>query len=207
MTPTRDPLVDALRAAATGDLAADLDAAIERAERDGLVDIGYEVTDSPVGPLFVAVTDAGVVRVGFAREPVDAVVEELAARVSPRVLRSPRRTDEVRRQLDEYFAGRRDRFEVGIDWRLTRGFRRTVLERLYAEVPYGRTVSYRELAMRVGNPAASRAVGSAMATNPIPIVVPCHRVLRSGGHLGGYGGGLPAKRLLLALESGEAPLL
>lgn len=207
MTPTRDPLVDALRAAATGDLAADLDAAIERAERDGLVDIGYEVTDSPVGPLFVAVTDAGVVRVGFAREPVDAVVEELAARVSPRVLRSPRRTDEVRRQLDEYFAGRRDRFEVGIDWRLTRGFRRTVLERLYVEVPYGRTVSYRELAMRVGNPAASRAVGSAMATNPIPIVVPCHRVLRSGGHLGGYGGGLPAKRLLLALESGEAPLL
>jgi methylated-DNA-[protein]-cysteine S-methyltransferase len=207
MTRTHDPLLDALRATPTSDPAADLHRALARAEAHGLVDVAYDSTDSPVGPLLVAVTDAGLVRVGFAREDEDTVLEELAARISPRVVRSPRRTDEVRRELDEYFHGRRDHFELALDWRMSRGFRRQVLEHLHAEVPYGRTVSYLELAIIVGNPKASRAVGSAMATNPIPIVVPCHRVLRSGGHLGGYGGGLPAKRLLLALESGEPPLL
>jgi methylated-DNA-[protein]-cysteine S-methyltransferase len=207
MTPTRDSLVDALRSVPATDIDADLEGALARAEDEGLVDVAYARTDSPVGPLLVAVTPAGLVRVGFDREDDEAVLDELAARVSPRVVRSARRTDEVRRELDEYFAGRRDHFDLPLDWRLARGFRRQVLERLHAEVPYGRTVSYLELATLVGNPKASRAVGTAMATNPIPIVVPCHRVLRSGGHLGGYGGGLPAKRLLLALESGEAPLL
>ena len=207
MTSTDDPVVRMLRDASPTDAASDVAAALVQAEAEGLVDVAYAQTDSPVGPLLVAVTDAGLVRVGFAREDEDAVLEELAARISPRVVRSPRRTDEVRRELDEYFHGRRDHFDLPVDWRLSRGFRRQVLEHLYAEVPYGRTVSYLQLAALVGNPKASRAVGTAMATNPIPIVVPCHRVLRSGGHLGGYGGGLPAKRLLLALESGEPPPL
>ena len=113
------------------------------------------------------------------------------------------RLDEIRRELDEYFEGRRDHFDLPLDWRLSVGFRKTVLEHLYADVPYGRTVSYLELATMVGNPKAARAVGTAMATNPIPIVVPCHRVLRTGGQLGGYGGGLPSKLQLLELEAGE----
>jgi len=204
-TPT-DAIEAALRAAPPTDPAADVAAALARAEDEGLVDVAYAATDSPVGTLLVAVTDAGVVRLAFEREDEQAILDDLAQRIAPRVLRSPRRTDEVRRELDEYFAGQRDRFDVPVDWRLSRGFRRTVLEHLYADVPYGRTVSYLELATMVGNPKASRAVGTAMATNPIPIVVPCHRVLRSGGHLGGYGGGLPAKRTLLALEADDRPL-
>ena len=123
------------------------------------------------------------------------------------MLEAPSRLDEVRRELDEYFAGARDHFELPLDWRLSGGFRKTVLERLYADVEYGQTVSYLELATMVGNPKASRAVGTAMATNPIPIVVPCHRVLRSGGQLGGYGGGLPAKVTLLELERGGTATL
>ena len=138
-------------------------------------------------------------RLAFEREDDDEVLGQLAERVSPRVLEAPARLDEVRRELDEYFAGGRDHFELPLDWRLSAGFRRTVLETLYADVDYGRTVSYLELATMVGNPKASRAVGTAMATNPIPIVVPCHRVLRTGGQLGGYGGGLPAKIKLLEL--------
>jgi methylated-DNA-[protein]-cysteine S-methyltransferase len=120
--------------------------------------------------------------------------------VSPRVVHLPGRLDEVRRELEEYFAGRRRSFDVPVDRRLSRGYRRTVLEALSREVPYGQTVSYKELAERTGNPKASRAVGSAMATNPIPIVVPCHRVLRTGGALGGYGGGLDTKVWLLRHE-------
>lgn len=207
MTTTVDPLESALRSAPTSDPTPDLAAVLARAETEGLVDVAYATTDSPIGPLLVAVTGVGLVRLAFEREDDDAVLEELAARVAPRVLRSAARTDAVRRELDEYFDGRRDHFELPLDWRLSHGFRRTVLEHLYADVPYGRTVSYLELATIVGNPKASRAVGTAMATNPIPIVVPCHRVLRTGGHLGGYGGGLPAKRALLALESAEQRLL
>jgi methylated-DNA-[protein]-cysteine S-methyltransferase len=124
----------------------------------------------------------------------------LASEVSPRVVHLPARLDEVRRELEEYFVGRRRSFDVPVDRRLSRGYRRTVLEALSREVPYGHTVSYKELAERTGNPKASRAVGSAMATNPIPIVVPCHRVLRSGGALGGYGGGLDTKVWLLRHE-------
>ncbi len=196
---TTDPLELSLRGATT-DPIADLALVVARAEAEGLVDVAYATTDSPLGRLLVAATPAGLVRLAFEREDDDEVLEQLAARVSPRVLEAPDRLDEVRRELDQYFEGQRDQFELPLDWRLSGGFRRTVLETLYADVGYGRTVSYLELATMVGNPKASRAVGTAMATNPIPIVVPCHRVLRAGGQLGGYGGGLPAKRTLLALE-------
>ena len=195
-----------LRTSLTTDPTADLKAALARADAEGLVDVAYAVADSPIGRLLVAATDAGLVRLAFEREDDDAILQDLATRIAPRVVASPKRLDEVRRELDEYFEGRRDHFEVPLDWRLSSGFRKTVLEHLCADVPYGRTVSYLELATIVGNPKASRAVGTAMATNPIPIVVPCHRVLRTGGSLGGYGGGLETKVKLLALESGEAQL-
>jgi methylated-DNA-[protein]-cysteine S-methyltransferase len=181
--------------------AADLDAlvagALARADADGLVDVAWVVEDSPVGPLLLAATPRGLVKVGFGSE--EGVLDELAAGVSPRVVRLPGRLDDARRQLDEYFAGTRRRFELPLDRSLSHGYRRTVLEAL-SEVPYGHTVSYKDLAERTGNPKASRAVGTAMATNPIPIVVPCHRVLRTGGALGRYGGGVATKVWLLRLE-------
>ena len=179
----------------TDDLVA---AALARAADEGLVDVAYATADTPIGPLLVAVTDAGLVRVGFGHE--DAVLEDLAARISPRVVQAPARTDPVRRALDEYFEGRTATFQLPIDWQLSRGFRRDVLEALHRDVGFGHVVSYRDLAQIVGRPKASRAVGTAMATNPIPIVVPCHRVLRTGGALGGYGGGLDVKRWLLRHE-------
>jgi methylated-DNA-[protein]-cysteine S-methyltransferase len=197
---TLDPIEQRLRGPNT-DPSIDLAAVLAQAEADGLVDVAYATTDSPVGPLLVASTSAGLVRLAFDGEDDDAVLQQLAERVSPRVLEAPDRLDEVRRELDEYFDGRREHFELSLDWQLSAWFRRMVLETLYADVDYGRTVSYLELATMVGNPKASRAVGTAMATNPIPIVVPCHRVLRTGGQLGGYGGGLPAKITLLELES------
>ncbi len=172
-------------------------AALARADADGLVDVAWAVEDTPIGPLTLAATPRGLVRVGFGGE--DDMLDDLASAVSPRVVHLPARLDAPRRQLDEYFAGRRRHFDVALDRRLSHGYRRTVLEAL-SDVPYGQTVSYRELAERTGNPKASRAVGSAMATNPIPIVVPCHRVLRTGGALGGYGGGLDVKAWLLRLE-------
>jgi methylated-DNA-[protein]-cysteine S-methyltransferase len=171
---------------------------LERATAEGLVDVAYAVADTPIGPLFVAVTERGLVRISFGRDD-DEVLHELAARLSPRVLAAPGRTDDVRRQLDEYFAGRREEFDLQLDRSLSHGFRRKVLEEL-SHVGYGHVTSYRALAEQAGNPKASRAVGTAMATNPIPIVVPCHRVLRTGGGLGGYGGGLDTKRWLLQLE-------
>ena len=196
--PEVHDLGERLRRADTTDVAALVDAALRRADAEGLVDVGWVVEDTPIGPLTLAATSAGVVRIGFSHE--DLVLDELASEVSPRVVRLPARLDEVRRELEEYFAGRRRSFEVPVDRRLSRGYRRTVLEALSRDVPYGQTVSYKELAERTGNPKASRAVGSAMATNPIPIVVPCHRVLRSGGALGGYGGGLDTKVWLLRHE-------
>ena len=185
---------DAVRAATV--------AALATADADGLVDVAVARTDSPVGTLTLAATPAGLVRVGFERER-DTLVEELAVSISPRVVELPKRLDDVRRQLDEYFAGRRHRFDVAVDLRLSGGFRRIVLELLFERVGFGETRSYAELAALAGSPKASRAVGTAMATNPIPIVVPCHRVLRTGGALGGYGGGLDVKRWLLALEGAE----
>jgi methylated-DNA-[protein]-cysteine S-methyltransferase len=176
-------------------------AALARADADDLVDVAWAVQDTPIGPLTLAATGEGLVRVGFGGE--DRVLDELATEVSPRVVRLPARLDDLRHQLDEYFAGRRHRFEVPLDRRLSHGYRRRVLEAL-SEVPYGETVSYKDLAVRTGNPGASRAVGGAMATNPIPIVVPCHRVLRSGGALGGYGGGVDVKVWLLRLEGALA---
>jgi methylated-DNA-[protein]-cysteine S-methyltransferase len=176
-------------------------AALARADADDLVDVAWAVQDTPIGPLTLAATGEGLVRVGFGGE--ERVLDELAAEVSPRVVRLPTRLDDLRHQLDEYFAGRRRHFEVPLDRRLSHGYRRRVLEAL-SEVPYGETVSYKDLAVRTGNPGASRAVGSAMATNPIPIVVPCHRVLRSGGALGGYGGGVDVKVWLLRLEGALA---
>ena len=167
------------------------------AEAEGLVDVAWTTTDSPIGPLLLAATDAGLVMVSF--HDVEAALDELARKLSPRVLHAPSRLDEPRRQLDEYFAGDRRRFELPLDRSLSHGFRRRVLEEL-VKVGYGEVTSYQELAARVGHPRASRAVGTAMATNPIPIVQPCHRVLRSGGALGGYGGGLDVKRRLLRLE-------
>jgi methylated-DNA-[protein]-cysteine S-methyltransferase len=193
-----DDLGARLRRADITDVAALVDATLRRADAEGLVDVGWVVEDTPVGPLTLAATPAGVVRIEFGGG--ERVLEELASEVSPRVVRLPGRLDEVRRELEEYFAGRRRSFDVPVDRRLSRGYRRTVLEALSREVPYGHTVSYKELAERTGNPKASRAVGSAMATNPIPIVVPCHRVLRTGGALGGYGGGLDTKVWLLRHE-------
>ena len=170
-----------------------------RASEAGLADVAYGSMDSPVGELLVAVTDRGLVRVAFSSEVTDAVLAELATRVSPRVLRVPRRTDEVRRELDEYFAGTRRRFDLAVDWSLVRGFAQGVL-RATAGVPFGATTTYREMAEAAGSPRASRAAGNALGSNPIPIVVPCHRVLHSGGGLGGYAGGLERKRALLQLE-------
>jgi methylated-DNA-[protein]-cysteine S-methyltransferase len=171
---------------------------LRRADEEGLVDVAYATVDAPVGPLFVAATDAGLVKVGLRPDVRD--LEELAAKVSPRIVEHPARLDAVRRELDEYFAGTRTTFDLAIDWRLSHGFRLAALRRLYADVGYGKTVSYKQLAALTGNPNASRAVGSAMATNPVPIIVPCHRVLDSAGRLHGYGGGLPMKQALLTLE-------
>jgi methylated-DNA-[protein]-cysteine S-methyltransferase len=169
-----------------------------RVDADGLVDVAWTTTDSPVGELVLAATTEGLVRLAFGHE--DDVLEELAAKVSPRVLSVPSRLDPVRRQLDEYFAGRRQHFDVAVDWTLSHGFRREALQVLASDVDYGQVVSYKELARRAGHPTAIRAAGSACATNPVAIVVPCHRVVRTGGGLGGYGGGLDAKRRLLTLE-------
>jgi methylated-DNA-[protein]-cysteine S-methyltransferase len=172
----------------------------EDADRDGLLDVSYRTMDSPLGPLLLAATPAGLVRVAFEREDHDAVLAELASAVSPRILRSPRTVDEVACQLDEYFAGRRRRFDLAVDLQLSRGFRRRVLRHLQ-EIPFGSTESYATVARASGSPAAVRAVGSACATNPVPLVVPCHRVVRSDGTVGQYRGGSEAKRTLLAIEA------
>ncbi|MCE3247544.1 MAG: methylated-DNA--[protein]-cysteine S-methyltransferase [Geminicoccaceae bacterium] len=171
-----------------------------RADAAGLVDVAFERHDSPLGTMLIGATGEGLVRVGLPIEGVDAVLAELAERVSARVLFASRASvADARRQLDQYFAGRRRRFELELDWRLTKGFRRSVLLAT-ARIPYGTTASYREVATEAGNPKAVRAAGSALAHNPLPILVPCHRVLRSGGELGSYLGGPEAKARLLELE-------
>lgn len=171
------------------------------AEGAGLLDIAYRRLDTPVGSLLLAATPAGLVRVAFATEGHDAVLQSLADRLSPRILEAPARLDDAAAQLDEYFAGRRHHFDLPLDWRLSTGFRATVLHHLATDVAYGRTATYTALARLAGNPRAVRAVGSACATNPLPVVVPCHRVVRTDGSLGGYLGGVDAKRALLALEA------
>ncbi|MDQ6682564.1 MAG: methylated-DNA--[protein]-cysteine S-methyltransferase [Chloroflexota bacterium] len=170
-----------------------------RAAQAGLVDVAYAVTDSPLGPLAVFVTPRGLVRVAYQGEPLDEVVAEVAARVSPRVLLAPEQTDAIRRELDAYFTRRLQSFSVPIDWTLVRGFARGVLHAT-AAIPFGQVTTYGHLAEAVGSPRAARAAGNALGSNPIPIVVPCHRVLHAGGGLGGYTGGLERKRILLRIE-------
>jgi methylated-DNA-[protein]-cysteine S-methyltransferase len=171
-----------------------------RADATDLLDVAYRITDSPFGPLLVAATPRGVVRVAFAREDHERVLASLAAAISPRILRSGRRTDDVARQLDEYFAGRRRTFDLPIDLQLVHGFRHTVISRL-PQIPFGSTASYAAVARMAGRPAAVRAVGSACSHNPVPLVVPCHRVVRSDGSVGQYLGGTEAKVALLELEA------
>jgi methylated-DNA-[protein]-cysteine S-methyltransferase len=181
--------------------------AIERfraaAEAEGLLDVAYASADSPFGTLLLAGTPRGLVRVGLPNQDREALLEELAAKVSPRVLEAPARLDEARRELDRYFEGGLHEFELPLDWSLSHGFRRRVLEGI-ATIPYGETRTYTEMATGAGNPRAVRAAGSACGSNPIPVVVPCHRVLRLGGALGGYAGGLAMKQSLLELEARRA---
>ena len=166
----------------------------------GLLDVAYATADSPLGTLLLASTPRGLVRVAYLDSTEEEVVlSDLAKRVSPRVLSAPRQLDEPRRELDQYFAGRRTSFELPLDWRLTRGFGRNVL-RATARIPYGEVSTYKGVASIAGSPRAARAAGNALGANPMPIVVPCHRVLHSDGGLGGYTGGLERKRLLLDVE-------
>jgi methylated-DNA-[protein]-cysteine S-methyltransferase len=170
------------------------------AQRDGILDVGYRIIDSPVGPLLLAATEQGLIRVAYATEGHDTVLQTLADKVSPRVLSAPGRLETAARELDEYFAGRRRTFDLPLDWRLSAGFRRTVLSHL-PEISYGATASYSAVAQLAGSPRAVRAVGTACATNPLPVIVPCHRVVRADGGMGNYLGGTEAKRTLLTLEA------
>jgi methylated-DNA-[protein]-cysteine S-methyltransferase len=166
-----------------------------------LLDVAYTTIDSPVGSLLVAGTPRGLVRLAYLDTWTEEhVLEDLAHNVSPRVLRAPRKLEEPRRELEEYFSGQRTAFAIPIDWSLTRGFAQRVL-RATAQIPYGTVSSYGQVAARAGSPRAHRAAGTALGHNPIPIVVPCHRVLHAGGGLGGYTGGLERKRYLLGVES------
>jgi methylated-DNA-[protein]-cysteine S-methyltransferase len=171
------------------------------AHASGLLDVAYRHIDSPVGDLLLAATDKGLVRIAYASEDHDRVLEQLGARISPRILHAPVRLDTVARELDDYFAGTRTAFDLPLDMQLASGFRRQVLDSL-RRLSYGQTASYSAVAQQVGNPRAVRAVGTACATNPLPVVVPCHRVVRSDGTLGNYLGGPEAKRALLELEGG-----
>lgn len=176
-----------------------IDRLTAQAAQEGLLDVAYASTDSPFGPLLLAKTRRGLVRLGLPNQDADALLVDLADRVSPRVLEAPKELDEVRRELDLYFEGQLDRFDLPLDWRLSGGFRQRVL-RAIDRIPYGQTRTYTEMARSAGNERAVRAAGTACGANPIPLVVPCHRVLRTGGALGGYGGGLQMKEALLELE-------
>ncbi len=178
-----------------------------RIAAEGLADVTYAPADSPFGPLLLAATSRGLVRVAFPEEDVDSVLAGLARRISPRIVESSAPLDSVQRELEEYFSGRRRSFELALDWTLVGAFGRKVL-RATAEIPYGGVLSYGEVAADAGSPRGSRAAGNALGSNPIPIVIPCHRVVRTGGALGGYGGGPDRKRWLLELEGafpGAAP--
>ncbi|HYC81109.1 MAG TPA: methylated-DNA--[protein]-cysteine S-methyltransferase [Solirubrobacterales bacterium] len=187
MTTTTERAIERFRAAAAA---------------EGLVDVAYASADSPFGPLLLAQTPRGLVRVGLPNQNPEALLEELAAKVSPRVLEAPAQLDRARRELDRYFAGELRSFDLPVDWALSQGFRQRVLQGI-AAIPYGETRTYTEIAAGAGNPRAVRAAGSACGSNPTPLVVPCHRVLRLSGGLGGYAGGLAMKESLLALEAGD----
>jgi len=164
-----------------------------------LIDVRYAQIDSPLGELLIAATDRGLVRVAFPEQDPEGVLDGLARQVSPRVLEAPATLDPVRRQLEEYFSKSRRHFELDLDWKLISGFARGVL-RATSAIAYGALSTYQAVAADAGSPRGSRAAGNALGSNPIPIVIPCHRVLRSGGQLGGYAGGLDRKRFLLELE-------
>jgi methylated-DNA-[protein]-cysteine S-methyltransferase len=182
------------------DLPADPPPVAGRADEEGLLDVAYTSVDSPLGPLVVAATPRGLVRVSYTQfRGEDEVLEELARRVSPRVLEAPARLDGVRRELDEYFEGQRQRFDTPIDWSHLAGFTREVL-RATAQIGFGEVSTYAGVAEAAGSPRAVRAAGNALGANPMPVIVPCHRVLRTGGALGGYTGGLERKEFLLRLE-------
>jgi methylated-DNA-[protein]-cysteine S-methyltransferase len=176
--------------------AADL---VEAAAKEGLLDVAYGFADSPFGPLMVAVTARGLIRLDYPDRDLDQSLEELASEVSPRIMESTRATDPIRRELGEYFEGKRRRFGIRVDLSPVQGFRRKVLEHT-ARIPYGSISTYTEVAAQAGSPRGMRAAGNALGSNPVPIVVPCHRVLRTGGALGGYTGGLDRKVTLLKLE-------
>jgi methylated-DNA-[protein]-cysteine S-methyltransferase len=178
---------------------------IDAAAAAGLLDVAYAKLDSPVGTLLLAATPAGLVRLAYLDgDQEDSILEDVARRVSPRVLEAPRALDQPRRELDEYFDGRRRSFEIELDWQLMSDFGRRVLTAT-AAIPYGSCSTYKHVAARAGSPRGSRAAGNALGANPLPIVLPCHRVLHSSGGLGGYTGGLDRKRTLLAIERGELP--
>jgi methylated-DNA-[protein]-cysteine S-methyltransferase len=180
-------------------------AAFEKAAaREGLLDVAYGFADSPFGRLLVAVTPRGLVRLAYPDRPVDAELEELSREVSPRILESSRATDEVRRELAAYFEGTRHGFDLTVDLTPLHGFRRKVLQ-VTARIPFGAVATYREVAERAGSPRGMRAAGNALGSNPVPIVVPCHRVVRTGGGLGGYTGGIHRKERLLRLEGVLGP--
>ncbi len=176
------------------------DRLVRAADRDGLLDIAYRIVDSPIGSLLLAATPVGLVRIAFEAEGSDEVLASLAATVSPRLLDAPARLDDAARQVGEYLDGKRQTFDLDLDWRLATGFRRAVLGYL-PTIAYGHTASYQAVAVGVQNPKAVRAVGTACATNPLPLVVPCHRVVRSDGTAGAYRGGAATKQRLLAMEA------
>jgi methylated-DNA-[protein]-cysteine S-methyltransferase len=173
-----------------------------RAADEGLADVAYAMVDSPAGPLVAVATPRGLARIAYElpNGGLETILDQVALKLSPRIVQAPACLDDVRRELDEYFAGRRDTFDVALDWSLVSGaFTRRVLQ-CTARIPFGATRSYREVAEDAGSPRGYRAAGNALGSNPIPIVVPCHRVLASGGGLGGYTGGVEVKRLLLSIE-------
>ncbi len=188
-----------------GDLDRLAQATVDRAGREGLIDVAYTTIDTPFGEMLLAKTDRGLIRVAFphrkggATRNWDALLEEISEVVSPRVLEAPARLDDARRQLDEYFEGDRHDFDLDLDWRLTHGFQGKAIRQI-ARIPYGRTLTYAELAAKAGNPRAFRAAGTACGANPLPPIVPCHRVLPSSGGVGNYGGGPEMKKALLELE-------
>jgi methylated-DNA-[protein]-cysteine S-methyltransferase len=199
-----EELEQRLRAAAADvrPAAFDAEAFARHAAAEGATDVAYAVVDSPVGQLLVAQSARGLARIAYLDSTeADRVLGDLAARLSPRMLEAPAQLDEVRRELDDYFEGRRRDFGVAVDWTLVGPFGRKVLQRT-VRIPYGKTSSYGEIAREIGSPRAARATGNALGANPIPIVVPCHRVLRGTGALGGYTGGLHRKELLLGIERG-----
>ena len=206
MSPKTDDAIGRALRAGPGPKRAEAAAAAAAGERllariasEELADVAYRPVDSPFGTLHAAVTSRGLVRLAFPEELEAAMVEELSRRISPRVVRSLQPLEELERELDEYFSGRRRSFSLKLDWRLIGPFATRVLTRT-SEIPYGGHSTYGEIAAEAGSPRGARAAGNALGSNPIPIVIPCHRVLHAGGGLGGYGGGLDRKRFLLQLE-------